>query len=120
MSDKLSNLCYYSSTEEYAFQKPYSEKTAETIDSEVKAMIDSQYARGKKILIDQAEGHHQLAQLLLEKEVIFAEDVERLFGKRQWTSRSQEIMDSNVSNDNNPEITEVSDTSNSDNETVNN
>ena len=119
MSDKLSNICYYSSTDEYSFQKPYSEKTAEIIDSEVKAMIDSQYARGKKILTDQSEGHHQLAQLLLEKEVIFAEDVEKIFGKRPWTSRSQEIMDSNTSIENNQEAGEDSNINNPDNEIVN-
>ncbi|MBO7260689.1 MAG: ATP-dependent zinc metalloprotease FtsH [Bacteroidaceae bacterium] len=93
MSDKLANLCYYSSTDEYAFQKPYSDKTAELIDSEVKAMIAEQYERGKRILLEHKEGHHELAQLLLEKEVIFAEDVERIFGKRPWASRSEEILD---------------------------
>lgn len=93
MSDKLFNLCYYSSTDEYSFQKPYSDKTAETIDSEVKALIDSQYERAKQILTEHAEGHAQLAQVLIEKEVIYAEDVERIFGKRQWASRSEEILD---------------------------
>ncbi len=95
MSDKLANLCYYNSSEEYVFQKPYSEKTAEMIDSEVKTLIDEQYARAKKILSENAEGHHQLAQKLIELEVIFAEDVEKIFGKRPWSSRSDEIMDSN-------------------------
>lgn len=94
MSDKLANLCYYSSRDEYAFQKPYSDKTAELIDSEVKAMIAEQYERGKQILMEHKEGHHELAQLLLEREVIFAEDVERIFGKRPWASRSEEILDS--------------------------
>ena len=92
MSDKLANLCYYSSTDEYAFQKPYSDKTAELIDAEAKSLIDEQYERGKKLLQEHAEGHHQLAQLLIEREVIFAEDVERIFGKRQWASRSEEIL----------------------------
>ncbi len=92
MSDKLANLCYYSSTDEYAFQKPYSDKTAELIDSEAKALIDSQYQRGKQILLEHADGHHQLAQVLMEREVIFAEDVERIFGKRPWASRSEEIL----------------------------
>ena len=92
MSDKLANLCYYSSTDEYAFQKPYSDKTAELIDSEAKALIDSQYQRGKQMLLEHAEGHHQLAQVLMEREVIFAEDVERIFGKRPWASRSEEIL----------------------------
>ncbi len=101
MSEKLPNLCYYSSTDEYAFQKPYSDKTAELIDSEAKAIINEQYERGKRLLIEHAEGHHELARLLIEREVIFAEDVERIFGKRPWASRSEEILaddtNSNVS-----------------------
>lgn len=93
MSDKLPNISYYSSTDEYAFQKPYSDKTAQAIDEEVRALINSQYERGKQILTEHQEGHHQLAQLLIEKEVIFREDVENIFGKRPWVSRSEEIMD---------------------------
>ena len=92
MSDKLPNLCYYSSTDEYSFTKPYSERTAEMIDQEVQNMISEQYARAKQLLKEHGEGHNQLAQLLIEREVIFAEDVERIFGKRPWTSRSEEIM----------------------------
>ena len=91
MSDRLPNLCYYNN-EEYSFSKPYSERTAELIDEEVKRMINEQYERAKSVLRTQKEGHNQLAQLLMEKEVIFAEDVERIFGKRPWTSRSEEIM----------------------------
>ena len=91
MSEKLPNLCYYNN-EEYSFSKPYSERTAELIDEEVKRMINEQYERAKQVLTDQKEGHNQLAQLLMEKEVIFAEDVERIFGKRPWASRSEEIM----------------------------
>ena len=91
MSDRLPNLCYYNN-EEYSFSKPYSERTAELIDEEVKRMINEQYERAKSVLTAQKEGHNQLAQLLMEKEVIFAEDVERIFGKRPWTSRSEEIM----------------------------
>ena len=96
MSDKLPNLCYYNN-DEYSFSKPYSERTAELIDEEVKRMINEQYERAKKVLTEQKEGHNQLAQLLMEKEVIFAEDVERIFGKRPWTSRSEEIMNQKVS-----------------------
>ena len=92
MSDKLPNLCYYSSTDEYSFTKPYSERTAEMIDQEVQNMISEQYARAKQLLKEHGEGHNRLAQLLIEREVIFAEDVERIFGKRPWTSRSEEIM----------------------------
>ena len=91
MSDKLPNLCYYNN-EEYSFSKPYSDRTAELIDEEVKRMINKQYERAKTLLAEHKEGHNQLAQLLVEREVIFAEDVERIFGKRPWTSRSEEIM----------------------------
>ena len=91
MSDKLPNLCYYNQ-EEYSFNKPYSERTAELIDEEVKLMINGQYERAKTMLTEHKEGHNQLAQLLMEKEVIFAEDMERIFGKRPWASRSEEIM----------------------------
>ena len=91
MSDKLPNLCYYNN-EEYSFNKPYSERTAELIDEEAKRMINEQYERAKMVLTEHKEGHNQLAQLLMEKEVIFAEDVEHIFGKRPWASRSEEIM----------------------------
>lgn len=91
MSDKLPNLCYYNN-DEYSFNRPYSERTAELIDEEVKQMINEQYERAKQILSEHKEGHNKLAALLIEKEVIFAEDVERIFGKRVWTSRSEEIM----------------------------
>ena len=98
MSDKLPNLCYYNN-DEYSFNKPYSEHTAELIDSEVKQMIAEQYARAKDILTQHKEGHNRLAELLIEKEVIFAEDVEAIFGKRPWASRSEEIMAENEKND---------------------
>ncbi len=104
MSDKLANLCYYSSTDEYAFQKPYSDQTAQLIDQEVKAMIAQQYERGKKILLEHEEGHHQLAQLLIEREVIMAEDVEKIFGKRPWASRSEEILEEESKDDNAPVV----------------
>ena len=92
MSDKLPNLCYYNSGEDYSFQKPYSDKTAELIDSEVKQMINEQYARAKTILSEHKEGHNELAKVLIEREVIMADDVEHIFGKRPWTSRSEELM----------------------------
>ena len=91
MSNQLPNLCYYNN-DEYAFSKPYSNRTAELIDEEVKRMINEQYERAKSLLSLHKEGHNQLAQLLIEKEVIFAEDVERIFGKRPWASRSEEIL----------------------------
>jgi cell division protease FtsH len=93
MSEKLPNLCYYSN-DEYSFNKPYSEKTAELIDEEVQSMINRQYERAKKILSEHRKEHNELAQLLIDKEVIYAEDVERIFGKRPWASRSEEIMES--------------------------
>lgn len=92
MSDKLPNICYYNNNE-YSFQRPYSETTAKIIDDEVLKMINEQYARAKKILDEHHEGHAQLAQLLIEREVIFAEDAERIFGKRQWSSRTEELME---------------------------
>ena len=93
MSDKLPNICYYNNNE-YNFQKPYSETTAKIMDDEVLSMINEQYARAKDLLTKHKEGHNKLAELLLEREVIFAEDVEKIFGKRPWVSRSQEIMES--------------------------
>lgn len=96
MSDKLPNLSYYdSSGQEYTFQKPFSESTAELIDAEVKRMIAEQYDRAKELLSRHAEGHGQLARILLEKEIIYAENLEQIFGKRPWASRSQEILQSN-------------------------
>lgn len=91
MSDRLPNLCYYNNNE-YSFNKPYSERTAELIDEEVKNMIAEQYKRAKDLLLQHKEGHNKLANLLIEREVIMAEDVERIFGKRPWVSRSEEIM----------------------------
>ena len=93
MSEKLPNISFYNNNE-YNFQKPYSETTAKIMDDEVLKMIDQQYKRAKEILNEHKEGHKELAELLIEREVIFAEDVERIFGKRQWTSRSEEIIKS--------------------------
>ena len=93
MSQRLPNLNYYDSTgQDWGFTKPYSEETAKLIDNEVQLIIDEQYDRAKEILSKHAEGHHQLAQVLLEREVIYSEDVEHIFGKRKWLSRSQEIL----------------------------
>ena len=92
MSEKLANLCYYNN-QEYGFQRPYSEATAQLIDEETKAMIAEQYARAKDILQKNAEGHAALAEQLVEREVIFAEDVERIFGPRPWASRTEELLE---------------------------
>ena len=94
MGDKLPNVCYYNN-QEYQFQRPYSDTTAKIMDDEVIKMLNEQYERAKKILIEHKEGHNQLAELLIQREVIMAEDVERIFGKRPWVSRSQELMEDN-------------------------
>lgn len=94
MSDRLPNLNYYdSSGQDWGFTKPYSEETARMIDQEVQLIINEQYERAKKILSEFAAGHNQLAQVLLEREVIYTEDVEHIFGKRAWVSRSEEILE---------------------------
>lgn len=94
MSDQLPNLSYYDSSgnSDYGFTKPYSEKTAELIDSEAKKIVAEQYKRAKEILLQHAEGHNKLAELLLVREVIFAEDLEDIFGKRPWASRHDELI----------------------------
>ncbi|MBR1386880.1 MAG: ATP-dependent zinc metalloprotease FtsH [Alloprevotella sp.] len=92
MSDKLSNLCYYNN-EEYGFTKPYSEKTSETIDAEVQRIISEQYERAKQILTEHAEQHAELARVLTEREVIFTEDVEKIFGPRPWKSRADQLLE---------------------------
>ena len=94
MSENLPNICYYNNNE-YSFDKPYSDETAKRIDEEAHRIIAEQYARAKKILADNAEGHNKLAELLIEKEVIFADDLEKIFGKRKWGSRSEEIFAEN-------------------------
>ena len=95
MSEKLPNLCYYNN-QEYQFQRPYSETTAKIMDDEVLKMVNEQYERAKQILTEHKEGHAQLAQLLVDREVIFAEDVEKIFGKRPWVSRSEELLEAEM------------------------
>ena len=95
MSDKLPNISFYNN-QEYQFQKPYSETTAKVIDDEVMKMVNEQYDRAKKILQENSNGHNKLADLLISREVIFAEDVEEIFGKRPWVSRSEEIIEDNT------------------------
>ena len=93
MSDKLPNISYYDSTgQEYGFNKPFSDDRAKMIDEEVSRIISEQYERAKSILKQYAEGHEQLANILITREVIFTEDVENIFGKRQWASRTDEIL----------------------------
>lgn len=101
MSQKLPNLNYYDSTgQDWGFTKPYSEETAKVIDQEVQKLINDQYDRAKRILSENSEGHNQLAKVLLEREVIYSEDVENIFGKRAWVSRSQEILEQKERNNN--------------------
>lgn len=94
MSDKLKNVSYYDSTgqNEFGFSKPYSETTAQIIDDEVKNIIAEQYERAKDILRCYTEGHNRIAQILIDKEVLFSEDLEAVFGPRQWSSRSDELL----------------------------
>ncbi len=93
MSDRLPNLCYYDSTgSDYGFSKPYSGERARIIDEEVSRIISEQYERAKQILSEHSEGLTELAGVLISREVIFTEDVEKIFGKRQWTSRTDEIL----------------------------
>ena len=105
MSDKLPNICYYNNNE-YNFQRPYSETTAKVMDEEVLRIINEQYERAKNILRENSIGHNKLAELLIEREVIFAEDVEKIFGKRPWVSRSQELMEENEVKEDNKLLTE--------------
>ncbi|MDR0348575.1 MAG: ATP-dependent zinc metalloprotease FtsH [Tannerella sp.] len=94
MSKRMPNLNYYDSTgQDWGFTRPYSEETAKMIDHEVQGIVNEQYERAKRMLSENAEKHKQLAELLLESEVIYTEDVERIFGKRPWLSRSEEIME---------------------------
>ncbi|MDE6131237.1 MAG: AAA family ATPase, partial [Muribaculaceae bacterium] len=93
MSDRLPNLCYYDSTgQDYGFSKPYSNERAKIIDEEVSRIISEQYQRAKDILTKYANEHHELADLLIKREVIFTEDAERIFGPRKWASRTEEIL----------------------------
>ena len=93
MSERLPNVSYYDSTgQSYGFTKPFSEERAKLIDEEVSKIIDEQYERAKEILRKYADGHHQLTELLITREVIFTEDAERIFGARPWTSRTDEIL----------------------------
>jgi len=95
MSESLNNISYFDSSgsQEFSFTKPYSEKTAEAIDREVKGLVSEQYDRAKRILTEYSTGHNKLADMLVEREVIFAEDLEHVFGKRLWTSRTEEIIE---------------------------
>jgi AFG3 family protein len=86
LNDKIGNVSYYDSTgqQEYSFHKPYSEKTAELIDKEVKALVEKAYKRAVELLKDNRDKLEMLAERLLKREVIFGEDLEEIYGKRPW------------------------------------
>ncbi|MEI6274374.1 MAG: ATP-dependent zinc metalloprotease FtsH [Prolixibacteraceae bacterium] len=111
MSDKIGKVSYYDSTgqSDYSFTKPYSEKTAEIIDSEVNVIINKEYERAKKILVSNAASHKKLAELLLEREVIFTEDLENVFGPRPWNKPKESEK---------PSVEEVSPQAETDNNTA--
>ncbi len=93
MSDKIPNISYYDSTGQSSmFTNPYSDERAQIIDQEVSRIVGEQYERAKAILREHSQGHADLAQTLIEHEVIFTEDVERIFGPRPWTSRTDELF----------------------------
>jgi cell division protease FtsH len=94
LNDKVGNISYYDSTgqQEYSFHKPYSEKTAELIDQEVKKLVEKAYLRAVNLIEKNKEKVEQLASFLLEKEVIFSEDLEHIFGKRLFASRGESIQ----------------------------
>lgn len=96
MSDKLPNLNYNDSTgQDIGFTKPYSDETAKIIDAEVKRIVNEQYERAKSILREYAQQHNKIRDLLIENEVIFHDDVEKILGKRKWKSRTDEIIEIN-------------------------
>ena len=94
LNDNIGNISFYDSSgqSDYSFQRPYSEKTAELIDEEVKKIVDEAYERTKKILVDNRDKLDKLAALLLEKEVIFKEDMERIFGKRPFKKDDEPLI----------------------------
>lgn len=105
MSDKLPNLNYYSlQNDGYNFSKPFSEQTSELIDKEVQNIINTQYERAKSIIKEHSEGHQELTKILLEREIIYREDVVNIFGERKWVSRADLIDSLNKE----PKATELS------------
>ena len=93
MSDKLPNVNYYDMQGDgYGISKPYSDRTAELIDQEAREIVRLEYERAKELLREHAEGLKALTQLLLDREVIYTEDVEHIFGKRAWVSRTEELI----------------------------
>ena len=94
MGEKMPNVNYYDFAEN-SFTKPYSDYTAQLMDEEVKSIIEREYDRAKRVIMQHSKGLQELAQRLIDKEVIYPADLEEIFGKRQWKSRSDEIMELN-------------------------
>ena len=92
MGKEVHNLCYYNE-QDNGFVKPYSEQTAQLIDEEVKRIVNEQYQRAKDIILAHRDQLLQLADMLVEHEVVFTEDVESIFGKRPWKSRTDELLE---------------------------
>ncbi len=115
MSDRLPNLCYYdSSGQDSIFTKPYSNERAKIIDDEVSRIINEQYERAKEILKEHAQGHGELAQTLISREVIFTDDVKRIFGPRKWISRTEEIFGAHDADNNTADTAETTSDTESD------
>ena len=95
LSDKVGNLTYYDSSgqSEYGFTKPYSEQTAELIDKEISNIIEEQYVRALKLLEENKDKLTELAEVLLDKEVIFKDNLEKIFGKRPYETEEQPVLD---------------------------
>ena len=111
MSESIGNVSFFDSSgqSEYSFNKPYSEKTAEMIDKEVNALVESAYKRAKDILQENINGLTELAELLLDKEVIFSEDIERIFGKRKFAEPEKFIKSNNSGKETNAAENQTSD-----------
>ncbi len=93
LNDKIGNISFYDRQQEYQFQKPYSEEMAKTMDSEVHILVEREYERAKELLSNNKDKLELLAKKLLEKEVIFKEDLEEIFGKRPWKSGQDELLE---------------------------
>jgi cell division protease FtsH len=93
LNDELGNITYYDSSgqNEYGFTKPYSEETAQKIDLEISKIIEAQYQRAIKLLEDNKDKLSELAERLLEKEVIFKDDLEKIFGRRPFEKEEEEL-----------------------------
>ena len=92
MSEKMPNISYYDPQGQLG-QRPYSDERARLIDEETSRIVNEQYERAKKLISEHAEQHHKVVDALMEKEVIFAADVEAIFGKRPWKSRTEQLME---------------------------